>query len=118
MRTWLPIGRAPSRPEEELPGTMSDVNGKADQREGPKLSQLNTWTALKLPLYQESLQQASLNVDASLPFKAGRWLQRKQTFHEVKERMSYPGKSSGSTLKKVFTQRTGRPNLEFHCHIS
>lgn len=81
--------RAASRQEEELPGTVSDLTRKADQREGPErlADLLITDEYLGCPwiiFVSGELQQASLNVDASLPFKAGRWLQRKQAFQEVK----------------------------------
>lgn len=115
--------RAASRQEEELPGTVSDLTRKADQREGPErlADLLSTGEYLGCPwviFVSGELQQASLNVDASLPFKAGRWLQRKQAFQEVKERISYTGKASVSTLRNVFTQRPGLLTLEFCCHIS
>lgn len=81
--------RAASRQEEELPGTVSDLTRKADQREGPErlADLLITDEYLGCPwiiFVSGELQQTSLNVDASLPFKAGRWLQRKQAFQEVK----------------------------------
>lgn len=107
--------RAASRQEEELPGTVSDLTRKADQREGPErlADLLSTGEYLGCPwviFVSGELQQAS--------FKAGRWLQRKQAFQEVKERISYTGKASVSTLRNVFTQRPGLLTLEFCCHIS
>ena len=73
------------------------------------LPQVDTRADLGLSSYQESLQQDSLNVDASSPCKANRWQQRAQSFQKAKKKTGYSGKASGSALKESIHQKDRPP---------